>query len=332
MPRLPQPGSDDGVWGDILNDYLSRSLTSDGKLRAGAVEASSISVGSVHTEALADSSVTSVKLAAESPSTGAVLTYDSSVPGNLKWQNVSGGGATNLTVTQSSSSVTIGSDTGTDATIQAVDATNAGMMTPVMKTKLDGIATGATVNSTDATLLDRTNHTGVQQISTISGLQTAIDAKAPTVSPTLTGTITHAGQTVIPKTDSDSSSRIRYDYTGSLATTNPNASEFYVNGSMKSWHNEWGALRGTSPYSWGDSLVRGVRSSGDGIGGGNFVEISDRRSSPTVVSYGRQWASGNLVRNGIVMSDCYLCGPGLTKDTDPNVALLPSGTLIFERV
>lgn len=45
------------------------------------------------------------------------------------------------------------------------------------KTKLVGIATGATANSTDAQLRDRATHTGTQAISTISGLQTALDAK-----------------------------------------------------------------------------------------------------------------------------------------------------------
>jgi hypothetical protein len=38
--------------------------------------------------------------------------------------------------------------------------------------------------------LDRTNHTGAQAISTVTGLQTALDAKAPLASPALTGTPT----------------------------------------------------------------------------------------------------------------------------------------------
>jgi hypothetical protein len=45
------------------------------------------------------------------------------------------------------------------------------------KTKLDGIATGATANATDAQLRDRSTHTGTQAISTVSGLQTALDGK-----------------------------------------------------------------------------------------------------------------------------------------------------------
>lgn len=47
------------------------------------------------------------------------------------------------------------------------------------KTKLDGIATGATANATDAQLRDRATHTGVQAISTVTGLQTALDGKQP---------------------------------------------------------------------------------------------------------------------------------------------------------
>lgn len=47
------------------------------------------------------------------------------------------------------------------------------------ETKLDGIATGATANSSDATLLARSNHTGTQAIATVSGLQTALDGLQP---------------------------------------------------------------------------------------------------------------------------------------------------------
>lgn len=46
------------------------------------------------------------------------------------------------------------------------------------KTKLDGIATGATANSADATLLARANHTGTQAASTITGLATVATSGA----------------------------------------------------------------------------------------------------------------------------------------------------------
>lgn len=49
--------------------------------------------------------------------------------------------------------------------------------TTAQESKLAGIAAGATANSADATLLSRTNHTGTQAISTVTGLQTALDGK-----------------------------------------------------------------------------------------------------------------------------------------------------------
>lgn len=57
-----------------------------------------------------------------------------------------GTGATNLGYTPSATNGIVTSDTGTDATIPLADATNAGLLTPAEKTKLQGIATGAEVN------------------------------------------------------------------------------------------------------------------------------------------------------------------------------------------
>jgi Phage tail repeat like len=63
------------------------------------------------------------------------------------------------------------------------DATTglSGFMSGADKTKLNGIATAATANATDAQLRDRTTHTGAQAIATVTGLQAALDAKAAAV-------------------------------------------------------------------------------------------------------------------------------------------------------
>ena len=45
------------------------------------------------------------------------------------------------------------------------------------KSKLAGVAAGATANASDASLRSRATHTGVQDIATVSGLQAALDAK-----------------------------------------------------------------------------------------------------------------------------------------------------------
>lgn len=79
-----------------------------------------------------------------------------------------GGGSTNLSTTTSTTTLTVNSDTGTDAVLPAATGSVAGVLTAADKTKLDGIATGATQNSSDAFLRARGNHTGTQTASTIS--------------------------------------------------------------------------------------------------------------------------------------------------------------------
>ncbi len=51
------------------------------------------------------------------------------------------------------------------------------ILTSAERTKLAGIATGATANSTDAQLRDRATHTGTQAISTVTNLQTTLNLK-----------------------------------------------------------------------------------------------------------------------------------------------------------
>ena len=53
-----------------------------------------------------------------------------------------------------------------------------GFMAAADKAKLDGIATAATKNATDAQLRDRSTHTGTQDIPSVTGLQSALDGKA----------------------------------------------------------------------------------------------------------------------------------------------------------
>lgn len=56
-----------------------------------------------------------------------------------------------------------------------------GLLAFTDKVKLDGIAAGATANATDSALRDRATHTGSQAISTVTGLQAALDAKEATL-------------------------------------------------------------------------------------------------------------------------------------------------------
>lgn len=68
---------------------------------------------------------------------------------------------------------------GANHTHANATTTAAGFMSAADKTKLNGIATGATANDTDTNLKNRANHTGAQAINTVTGLQAALDGKAP---------------------------------------------------------------------------------------------------------------------------------------------------------
>lgn len=80
MARLPQPGSDNGIWGSVLNDFLNVAHASDGTLKTGVVG----------TSTLQDQSVTNAKLASGSGSNGQVLTKDSGSAGGFAWTSVAG--------------------------------------------------------------------------------------------------------------------------------------------------------------------------------------------------------------------------------------------------
>jgi len=90
-------------------------------------------------------------------------------------------GTTNLDFLATPTGGTVFSSTGVDAVLPLATATNAGLQSPSDKSKLDGIANGATANQTDAYLLSRANHTGTQPISTVTGLQSALDTKVDKV-------------------------------------------------------------------------------------------------------------------------------------------------------
>jgi hypothetical protein len=62
--------------------------------------------------------------------------------------------------------------TGTQSADTIVDGTSNKVFTAAEKTKLSGVASGATANDTDANLKNRANHTGTQSAATITGLAT----------------------------------------------------------------------------------------------------------------------------------------------------------------
>lgn len=58
MARLPQPGGDQGNWGEILNDYLSQSHATNGQLKTNSVGSSQIQDDAVQAKHIAPGAVT----------------------------------------------------------------------------------------------------------------------------------------------------------------------------------------------------------------------------------------------------------------------------------
>lgn len=80
MPRLPVPGSDNGTWGDVLNDYLAVAHDSVGNLKSNAVSSSVIQ----------DDSISEAKLNIGSGADGQVITKNSGLAGGLEWTSAAG--------------------------------------------------------------------------------------------------------------------------------------------------------------------------------------------------------------------------------------------------
>ena len=102
--------------------------------------------------------------------------------------DVAAAAITDLGATGAATSVTITNSAGSDAVIQEAGLT-AGVMSATDKSKLNGIATGATANATDAQLRDRSTHTGTQAAATISDFSAAADARVAAAAATGTGNL-----------------------------------------------------------------------------------------------------------------------------------------------
>lgn len=129
--------------------------------------------------------------------TWANLPVGSSGSGTVAWTSITGKPTTfppdDASVTNAK--VASGAAISLDKT---VDSASRFAMTSAQSTKLAGIATGATVNDTDANLKNRANHTGTQLASTISDLTSAVQALLGSLGAAMTVDSTATSRPTVP--------------------------------------------------------------------------------------------------------------------------------------
>ena len=132
---------------------------------------------------LSDTGTDAVLAAASATEAGVMTAADKAKLDGIPAGGGGGGGATNLSFTRTSTTVTIVSDTGTDAVLPTANVDSAGIMTADDKTKLDGIPAGGATNLTfsrNATSVTVLSDTGTDAVlpaatSSLSGVMTAAD-------------------------------------------------------------------------------------------------------------------------------------------------------------
>lgn len=184
-PRLPQPGSDKGVWGQLLNQFLEVEHNPNGTLKQEGSLASKYTkpAEGIPKTDLADDVQQSLENA---DSATAVPDANASTKGKLRLTGDLGGTADSPTVPSLSDKV---SNTRT--------VNGHALSSDVVVTKGD-VGLGAVNNTSDAD----------KPVSTDT--QTALNAKAPLNNPTFTGTVT----VPTPANDTDAATKAYVDSNG----------------------------------------------------------------------------------------------------------------------
>jgi hypothetical protein len=180
MARLPQPGGDDGAWGQLLNDFLVVAHDTNGTIKAGAVDSTAIQDNSVSGAKIQNDSVTNAKLNVGVGSDGQVLTKASASAGGFAWTSVAGSPDA---TTSAKGLVQLAGDLGGVGTAAAAPIISAGAITDAK------VAAGAAIAKSKLAALNigDADVTAISE-SKVTNLTTDLAGKAPTTRTITAGT------------------------------------------------------------------------------------------------------------------------------------------------
>lgn len=198
MARLPQPGSDNGTWGDILNEYLSQTLKPDGSLKDNSVTNSAIADNAVTAATIQDGSITEAQLSS------GVQTKLNASGGTPAWNDITGKPAVIAAgADQAAARAAIGAGTSNLAIGTTGTTAKAGDYAPTKAdiglTNVDNTS-DATKNSAAATLENKTISGEANTLQDI-----AVGSLAATGTPSSSTFLRGDGSWAVPATGSSSS-------------------------------------------------------------------------------------------------------------------------------
>ncbi|HEU4914744.1 MAG TPA: hypothetical protein VFT16_05095 [Candidatus Saccharimonadales bacterium] len=299
MARLPQPGSDGGQWGIILNEFLNVEHNSDGSLK---VRTDGTLSGFVQTTGAQN--VAGVKTFSSSPVVPAP-TNGTDAANKTYVDSVASSGAPDATTTNKGI-VQLAGDLGGTAASPTVpglaskqdadaDLTAIAGLTPANDDVLQRKA-GAWTNRTPAQLktdltltktdvgLANVDNTSDTNKPVSSATQTALNAKANdnavvhlAGTETISGNKTLTGATQITMSDAVTQA-VRIDIPSGDRSSAPDTLAVYYGGSRTGYFNEFGELRVIA--SAASRVPLRVKVANSGTQSGNLIEATDISNNP----------------------------------------------------
>jgi len=163
MTRLPQPGSDSGTWGSILNDFLAVEHNADGTLKAsGSIGAKYTKPGGGIPASDLSAAVQTSLANADAAAAGTILDATSVVKGAVRLNgDLAGTADIPLVAAGAITGAKIASSTITDANISGSAA--------IAQSKISGLT---------ASLAGKSDTGHVHTIANVTNLQSSLDGKA----------------------------------------------------------------------------------------------------------------------------------------------------------